>query len=571
MPGDFNEDFNADFGPTALIPDGSDFNADFNDDFGPLTLVPPPLPPPVYGPPTASEIEDALAGRRGSVHLSYLFEQRGRDFSFQADLTRAVVSGEISLDNNRAVIRTATFMLLPERLPPGFDMASDNIAVRAKLLVPVYRPGYGTVPPGIRIAETIIPMGLFHLDAPKKRYEDNGRSMQNVEASDLTSLLLTAKTPVPYTVASGAGYIAEVRKVLDIVGVQHSLPDTADVTPVAMAWAPGTSYGQITSDLLLGINHYPLWANGTGVFVTRERVRPETEGGNQIYSTASEPRLLISPFEKSEDRSRWANRVVVVIDDPRRTAGYALRVNNDPASAVSVASLTPAGQEPVVNPDPPISGGRVVDLLTADEIADFELKDRSARSLPGTINTFPDPRRGPREFYKLTIEDVETDTLWRAESWRYSLTPGESAGDMSHDVSQIVPFTTSPVISLGGTILTANAANIVSGGRTITLTLPAQQAWAWASAGAAFDAQRAGILAGLVSLGNQLHGWNAEVVPALSVTNVVRTSNTVVTITLPAVAAYAITQIETVHATVPSTAISGGLINFVAPGFTIVP
>lgn len=71
---------------------------------------------------------------------------------------------------------------------------------------------------------------------------------------------------------------------------------------------------------------------------------------------------------------------------------------------------------------------------------------------------------------------------------------------------------------------------------------------------------RAAIIAGLTSAQSETHGWNAEVKAALTadLTSVVRTSDTVVTITLPGAAAYAITASETITATVPGSALAGG-------------
>lgn len=68
---------------------------------------------------------------------------------------------------------------------------------------------------------------------------------------------------------------------------------------------------------------------------------------------------------------------------------------------------------------------------------------------------------------------------------------------------------------------------------------------------------RADIIAGLTSAQSETHGWNADVKTALtsSLTSVVRTSDTVVTITLPAVSTYDITVPETITATVPASAV----------------
>ena len=90
------------------------------------------------------------------------------------------------------------------------------------------------------------------------------------------------------------------------------------------------------------------------------------------------------------------------------------------------------------------------------------------------------------------------------------------------------------------------------GGETIIITLTNDT---WVAAGATFDAERQNIIDGLDSAQSETTGWNNEVRDNLSVTTVVRTSDTVVTITLSAQAAYDITANETITVTVPASAL----------------
>lgn len=86
-----------------------------------------------------------------------------------------------------------------------------------------------------------------------------------------------------------------------------------------------------------------------------------------------------------------------------------------------------------------------------------------------------------------------------------------------------------------------------------------------------FSDIRQEIINGLDSAQSEAAGWDAKR-SAIAVTDVVRTSNTVVTITLPAIGTYDITAQETVTATVPGSALVGGGSAIVAtPTFTIDP
>ena len=91
-------------------------------------------------------------------------------------------------------------------------------------------------------------------------------------------------------------------------------------------------------------------------------------------------------------------------------------------------------------------------------------------------------------------------------------------------------------------------------GKTVIITLTNDT---WVASGATFDAQRQNIINGLDSAQSETLGWNNEVRDKEVVTAVVRTSDTVVTITLSAAAAYNITSDETITVTAPATALTG--------------
>lgn len=112
-----------------------------------------------------------------------------------------------------------------------------------------------------------------------------------------------------------------------------------------------------------------------------------------------------------------------------------------------------------------------------------------------------------------------------------------------------------------------NETDIVAGGKTIIITLTGDT---WIAAGAgSFDLQRANIIAGLTSAQSEALGWNNVVKVLQGVAGVVRTSGTVVTITLDAQATYNITATETITVTVPSTAVVGASSIVATPTFTV--
>ena len=121
--------------------------------------------------------------------------------------------------------------------------------------------------------------------------------------------------------------------------------------------------------------------------------------------------------------------------------------------------------------------------------------------------------------------------------------------------------------ALTGTgVPTMTETEVRTGGKTIIITLTGDT---WVAAGAAFDAQRQNIINGMDSAQAEATGWDAEVKAKEVVGAVVRTSNTVVTITLTAQAGYNITAQETITVTVPATAVILGVALVATPVFTV--
>lgn len=125
---------------------------------------------------------------------------------------------------------------------------------------------------------------------------------------------------------------------------------------------------------------------------------------------------------------------------------------------------------------------------------------------------------------------------------------------------------TSPSAVVSGTASSGwYESEVVAGGETILLTLAGEN---WITAGTAFDAQRQAILDGIVSAQSEAAGWNA-VRSSIPVTAVVRTSNTLVTITLPALGSYSVSANETLTVTIPSAALSGSGPIVASPALTV--
>lgn len=145
--------------------------------------------------------------------------------------------------------------------------------------------------------------------------------------------------------------------------------------------------------------------------------------------------------------------------------------------------------------------------------------------------------------------------------WRLPPAPQQPTKGL---VSLLGPAAGTAVLS--GTVTTATEADIVAGGKTIILTLTGDT---WVAAGATFDVERQNIINGIDSAQAEATGWDAVVKATQGVAGVVRTSSTVVTITLSAFATFNITADETITATIPSTALVSGVPIIATPTFSV--
>jgi hypothetical protein len=123
--------------------------------------------------------------------------------------------------------------------------------------------------------------------------------------------------------------------------------------------------------------------------------------------------------------------------------------------------------------------------------------------------------------------------------------------------------TTAAVTGTGASGAVGN--DVRAGAKTIVLTLTGET---FVAAGATFDATRQAIIDGIVAASSPTWGWN-NTRPSIPVTAVVRTSSTVVTITLPALAGYQTDSNETLTITIPAAALTLGAAIIATPTVTI--
>jgi hypothetical protein len=135
-------------------------------------------------------------------------------------------------------------------------------------------------------------------------------------------------------------------------------------------------------------------------------------------------------------------------------------------------------------------------------------------------------------------------------------------------------------LSTGGTDASISHASAVkatagaTGALTWTQTNAVSGSWAYAikpKATTPFPDARAAVITGIDSAQSEAGGFDAKVKPNIPVANVVRTSDTVCTITLQAQGDYDITAQETITVTLPASALTSGGAIVATPTFTVDP
>lgn len=289
--------------------------------------------------PSAADIDRQLVA--GVRHVSYLFHRRTKRNVILQDITEAVLSASHDLDNGRSSLRTCKMVINPALLDPPFDISGEYVSF--------------TEVERVLNQDVEYPIGLFHMSDPVEDFT-SGTKRWTVDGVDLKADLIQAEAPNTYVVPAGRNYMDEVRFILDFLDYPHSLPGTDLVAPTDLApWPPFTPYATIIDGLLDGINHYPIYALGTGAFTTQERIPYGNRSPDVVYDTESDS-LVRSGFKRRRDLTRFPNRVSVSVQDPFRPFQFVNRQNNDSDSPNSVSRRGATDTYP-------LNGDRVADAF----------------------------------------------------------------------------------------------------------------------------------------------------------------------------------------------------------------
>src|SRR3990167_483696 len=121
-----------------------------------------------------------------------------------------------------------------------------------------------------------------------------------------------------------------------------------------------------------------------------------------------------------------------------------------------------------------------------------------------------------------------------------------------------------------GTVITSltDENSIRNGGHTIIITLTGDT---WVATVGADNAITTALIAGITADGDERFGWNLVVRANMVFGDVVRTSATVVTVTLGTEPTFSISEGETITITIPATALTAAVVIIAEPAFDIIP
>lgn len=357
--------------------------------------------------PTDAEFGDAISGKSGVVSMRFRMVWDGGDMSDAFD------DGSITLDNSRLVGRTVSLSLRADRIPSGFDRLLNTVSFRCELYFRALGGWYSWA------------IGTFYLDLPNEMHTPLANEKWQVSGADPLIKYASKTVNESYTVMAGTLYTTAVNALVPEAVVTPS----PLVTPADLIWPAEASHLQIAADLLAGINYWPLWYGSDGIYRSRPKIDPSLEPVAAVYSTLSEPRMVIPLWGKSYPVANQPNRATAKVQDAAREQLFAVANNLD---YTSLASQPSRGL--IRNVD--INADHMPDSILAD-VAEQSLWDASAVCTVGALQTYVDPRRGAHETYQLWIEDVEVGSNWRVAGWTMPLVPGGAMGHTLHNAAAV--------------------------------------------------------------------------------------------------------------------------------------
>lgn len=381
-------------------------------------------------------VADLTVALHGPVRRqSFRYELLDRYGAKKADLA-TVLAGSVAHNALAAIKRTARFSL---RDDPLIDFLSDRIKPYVRIYVP---PGQAMLRyigqiPGVSAADinpaspggwAEFSQGVFLLSTPPRRTDGTGVVTREVEAYDLTQVLLDDKVLTRYTVPAGTNYITAVTDLLDSAALaDQNLTPTGKTLPADVDWAPGTSKFQIINELLRAINYRPLWFDEDGQATASPYVTPDQQTSEYTYRD-DVGSVLFPEMEQSLDLFAIPNQWILTVSEPDRSPLTFTYTNNNPGSPTSTASRG----RTIVAPPQQVNA---VDLGALEGLAQRRAFEASQVYETVNLTTGLMPMHSHEDVYTLAYSKMGITARFTEVEWSMEL---RANATMKHKIRRIV-------------------------------------------------------------------------------------------------------------------------------------
>jgi len=284
-------------------------------------------------------------GERGALRMTpRLFRATHLNEQLE-ELTDHVISADVTMDPDRAIKWTLKARMTGEgyaKLTPYNDF-----------LAPTLRVDYpdGTSREG--------QLGLFVVK-PSPATHTELTTTVDLNGEDSTSLLALQGFGAPYTVLAGTNVTSTVNTILTGAGFgpnRRTIPASARTMQVDTTWDEKQTKLKVVNELLRSIGYYTLGADNDGTLTTfpyRDLKRtqpaktyaanlPDTAAPTAVQAAAAARSEVVGAVTVAPVVDRLANKVVVVLSNPRRTKVRIVHSITNPIHPSTVTYTSSAG------------------------------------------------------------------------------------------------------------------------------------------------------------------------------------------------------------------------------------
>lgn len=360
---------------------------------------------------TATEVLDELTGRHGARRFTFRYERLSSANVFLADLTN-VIECEIEQNWLADIKRKASFTLKD-------DGSINYLQDRIKPWVRLYVSPYGE-DDWVEWAQ-----GVFLLSSPTRSSDVSNSIVRDVEAYDGLQVFIDDLVTDRYSVASGTVYTTAISTLLG--SIDKNITVSTKTLPAAKEWEPGTSKLRIINELLDAINYESLSFDENGTATVRPYTAPSVRSEEYTYAD-NDDSVIIPNVEQTLDLFSVANRWVLVVSDPDKTALTSTYTNTNPSSPTSTVSRQRT----------------IVDFRTEQDAADQTTLDALAARLAFEASQIYEaiefstgmmPFHSGNDVYRITYSPLAVNAKYSEHTWRMKL---EAGSQMTHRARRVV-------------------------------------------------------------------------------------------------------------------------------------